>query len=138
MQKTKLGITIAVFGAALYLVAYLGGTLAAVVLAGYVLLMEENDWLKWTAIRAVALALAFGLLSAAVGLIPDVAGLLRNIINLFAEEPVYWDGLNKVMNIINGIISIVKTVFFLLLAVKALTMKTIKLPVVDDLVQKNM
>ena len=54
MQKTKLGITIAMFAAAIYVVALGGGYVPAILLGGYVLLREENEWLKWNAVRAVA------------------------------------------------------------------------------------
>ena len=46
MQKTKLGITIAMFAAAIYVVALVGGYVPAILLGGYVLLREENEWLK--------------------------------------------------------------------------------------------
>ena len=85
MQKTKLGITIAMFAAAIYVVALVGGYVPAILLGGYVLLREENEWLKWNAVRAVALLACFSLLTALIGLIPDGVGTIVSFINLFKE-----------------------------------------------------
>ncbi len=46
MQKTKLGVSVALMGAALYFLGLFSGYVALIILAGYVLLMEENVWLK--------------------------------------------------------------------------------------------
>ena len=129
MQKTKLGITIAMFAAAIYVVALVGG---------YV--REENEWLKWNAVRAVALLACFSLLTALIGLIPDGVGTIVSFINLFkdVEDKIYLNNFNSVFNLIDSIIGIVKTVFFLILSIDALKMKSIKLPVVDKVVQANM
>ncbi len=45
MQKTKLGVSVALMGAALYFLGLFSGYVALIILAGYVLLMEENVWL---------------------------------------------------------------------------------------------
>ena len=140
MQKTKLGITIAMFAAAIYVVALVGGYVPAILLGGYVLLREENEWLKWNAVRAVALLACFSLLTALIGLIPDGVGTIVSFINLFkdVEDKIYLNNFNSVFNLIDSIIGIVKTVFFLILSIDALKMKSFKLPVVDKVVQANM
>ena len=48
MEKTKLGVSVGIFGAFLYVAALFGGYIAITLLAGYVLLMESNEWLKTT------------------------------------------------------------------------------------------
>ena len=42
MQKTKLGITISGLAAAIYLTCLFGGYIPAIILTGYVLMVEEN------------------------------------------------------------------------------------------------
>src|SRR5574344_1340231 len=49
MEKTKLGIPVGLLGAAMLFACYFGGYLVSFVLAGYILLFEENAWLKRTA-----------------------------------------------------------------------------------------
>lgn len=137
MQKTKLGVSVAVMGAATYLIGYLSGYLAVVVLAGYVLLMEENEWLKKTVVKAVATMLAFSLLSILIGLIPDVFSFIQDICNLFNGE-VNFGVIYRIQSVLNSALYLVKVVVFLLLGLKALRQGTVKLPVVDKLVNKSM
>ena len=47
MQKTRLGTLDRVLGAALYLTAFFGGIIPVLLLAGYVLLFEENPGCAW-------------------------------------------------------------------------------------------
>lgn len=69
MEKTKLGVSVGIFGAFLYVAALFGGYIAITLLAGYVLLMESNEWLKKTAVKAVATLACFSFLSLLIGLI---------------------------------------------------------------------
>ena len=59
MQKTKLGITVGALGAITFFAGFFGGYLAAIVLAGYALLFEENAWLKRSVVKAVVLMVFF-------------------------------------------------------------------------------
>lgn len=137
MQKTKLGVSVAVLGAAMYFTGLFSGYVVAVVLAGYILLMEENEWLKKTAVKAVALMIAFSLLSTLLGLIPDVINFINSIFIIFDGDfsiPV----VSKIVYMLGEAISLVRIVLFLLLGLKALHQGTIKVPVVDKLVNKSM
>ena len=51
MQKTRLGISVGLLGAAIYFMGLFSGYLLAVLLAGYVLLFEENSWLRKNAVK---------------------------------------------------------------------------------------
>ena len=42
MQKARLGVSVGLLGSAMYLISLFSGFLPAVVLAGYVLLCEQN------------------------------------------------------------------------------------------------
>ena len=83
MQKTRLGISVGLLGACICLVALFGGLTPTILLAGYVLLMEENEWLKKCAVKAMAvlLVVAFGI--TVVGLIPDLLSWLGSIVAVF-------------------------------------------------------
>ena len=50
MQKTRLGISVGMLGAAIYLTGLFSGYVVAVLMAGYVLLFEENSWLRRSAV----------------------------------------------------------------------------------------
>ena len=71
MQKAKLGISVGLLGAAIYLTALSGSLLGLLVLAGYVLMVEDNQWLRLSAVKAVAVYLFFTFVIQAVGYVPD-------------------------------------------------------------------
>lgn len=50
-------------GAAIYLTELFSGYLVAVLIAGYVLLFEENGWLKRSAVKAVSLMVFFSFIT---------------------------------------------------------------------------
>ena len=50
-------------GAAIYLTGLFSGYLVAVLIAGYVLLFEENGWLKRSAVKAVSLMVFFSFIT---------------------------------------------------------------------------
>ena len=83
MQKTKLGISVGLLGAVLYFMGIFSGYLLVVLLAAYVLVYEENGWLKQSAVRAVAILLVFSFGSTAVKLIPDAIDFIDNIAMIF-------------------------------------------------------
>ena len=59
MQKTRLGISVGLLGAATYFAGLFSGLLAALLLAGYVLMFEENEWLRRSVVKAITLTILF-------------------------------------------------------------------------------
>lgn len=70
MQKTKLGITISGLAAAIYLTCLFGGYIPAIILTGYVLMVEENEWLRRNAVKAIVLMMIFSVFIYGINLIP--------------------------------------------------------------------
>lgn len=137
MQKTKLGISVGLVGAILYLCGFFSGYLATLLIAGYVLLFEENAWLKKTSVRAVVLMVGFSLLYTLVGLIPDLISLVNSVFNVFGGH----FGIAFITNIINvfrNLLGILEMVVFLLFGASALLQKDMKIPGLDDLIEKHM
>lgn len=60
MEKSKLGISVGLLAAGMYFLGMVS-VLAVVVVAGYVLLREDDAWLKRSAVKAAVLAIAFAL-----------------------------------------------------------------------------
>ena len=71
MEKTKLGISVCLMGALVFLSGYLGIT-ALVLVGGYVLLKEESEKLKKCVAYALVLYLAFLVASVVVGFVGNV------------------------------------------------------------------
>lgn len=135
MQKTKLGVSIGVVGAAL---CFLGciSYIPAVILAGYVLIFEENEWLKKTAVKMMIVTITFSLALVGVGLIQDVFGLLDTcfgwILPFRVGVPLNLD------RILRYIFSFLQDFILIVMGFKALSMGTIKLSFIDKMIDKHM
>lgn len=137
MQKTKLGISVGLLGAAIYFTGLFSGYLVAVILAGYVLLCEDNEWLRKSAVKAVALMVFFSLLTILVNLIPDIIGCLDNLFGMFGGK-FSINVLTCIVNMVVSALDIIKKILFVGLGIKALDQGTIAFPVVDRLINKYM
>lgn len=135
MQKTKLGVTVALFGAAIYFISLFDGYTPVIILGGYVLLMEENVWLKKAAVKSVAVLTMFALFSALLGLIPGVISFVDDIFNIFGGY--FTIGVvTSIVNMLLSALSLLRTLLFILLGLKALNQGDISVPGIDKLVNK--
>ena len=136
MLKTKLGISIALVGAVMYFLGAVSFT-PAILLAGYVLIAEENEWVKRQAAKMVGVVVLFSLLSIAVGWIDDVVGVLNIIVRWFNSD-VYLSVPANLTSLCRYIISIAKEVLLLVMGFRALGMKNVKLGLIDKPLDKFM
>lgn len=138
MQKTKLGISVGLLGAIIYFAAaFGGGYLVALLLCGYVLLVEDNPWLRKTSVKAVLLLVLFSLISVVLGIIPDIWQTITNLLTAFNKysSSTFVSGINSA---ISSTITIVKSILFVILGLKALNQGAIKLPIIDKIIDKYM
>lgn len=135
MQKTKLGITVGALGAITFFAGFFGGYLAAIVLAGYALLFEENAWLKRSVVKAVVLMVFFSVTVAIINVIPDLLEFVGNIASVFNGNFSIIK-VNQVVNVVVSGLNLAEKVLFLGLGVKALSQGTIVIPFVDKKVSK--
>ena len=136
MEKTKLGISVGLLGALLYAIGLWGGYFLTIAAVAYVLIREESAWLKQTAVKALVLTFLFPLISVAIGVIPDLVGLVQSVMNLF-DEFFSMEIILEIETILRSILNIVEYVIFILLGIFALGKKTIRLPLVDSAVEKH-
>lgn len=85
-MKTKLGISAGLVAAITYFLGLFSGYIVMALVVGYVLVCENNDWLKRAVVRALMVCLSFSLLILAIEFIPDVIGWVVSTINIFAGE----------------------------------------------------
>lgn len=135
MQKSKLGISVALIGAALYFLGLFSGYVAVVFVAGYVLLMEENVWLRKTAVKSVALLVFFSLILSVLNLIPSLVNFIDDIFNIFGGNFTIRF-LTNIINMLRSGINLIQVVVFLILGLKALNQGTVRVPVIDKMVDK--
>lgn len=139
-MKTRLGISVGMLGAALYFAGLFGGFVVLTILAGYTLLVEENEWVKKTAVKAFLLLVAFSLLKTLVGLIPDAIGVFDKFVYIFSTEFSLASSLSVVIKIVSFLtagLDFIKVVLFLVLGLKALNQSTVKIGAVDGTVTKH-
>ena len=135
-MKTKLGISVALFGAGICALAAVGNYTSVLLAAGYIFLAEDSNWLKKTALKALATLLFFGFLLTLVGILPEVTGCFDSFFSLL-DVDFRFRAFSSFMSIITQAIEIFRTCLLLALAVKALDESTISVPVVDDLLNKH-
>ncbi len=137
MEKTKLGISVSLLLGILYLFGIFGGYIITGIAVGYVLLREENAWLKKQSVRVIALMLLFSLLGAAIDLIPDILGVFTKLLEVFSVF-YYFSFFRSVFGVLGAVLAVLRTVCFAGLGVLAVFGKTVKLPIVDPIVDKYM
>jgi Co/Zn/Cd efflux system component len=135
-MKTKLGISAELFGAALYFTGLIS-IIPLVLMAGYALIVEDNDWLKRTAVKAVAVVIFFAILSSVVALVGNSTSLLSDIASIF-RGTINWSWLNRILSICRTVISLAQALILLLLGFMALKQGDVKLGSVDKVIEKNM
>lgn len=137
MQKTKLGISVGLIGALLYLCGFFGGYLATLLLAGYVLLFEENAWLKKTSVRTILLLVGFSLIYALLGLLPDLIDVVNSVFNVFGG---YFSigFITNVIAVFRNIFELAEKIVFLLLGIMAFSQSNVRIPLLDDMIDKHM
>ncbi len=135
MQKTRLGISAALLGAVVCFSGLFSGYLLVFLLTAYILLMEENVWLKKTAVKTIAVLMVFSLLNAVLGLIPDLISVISSIFNIF-NGSFSIRILSSIISAARSVLGFLETLLLLGLGFKALNQGTIKIPMIDKLVDK--
>lgn len=135
MEKTKLGIPVTVMAALVCLLGYYGGYVIAGVAVGYVLLVEQNAWLKKSALKVLSLLLCFSVASTVIYLIPNIVSMIESLAFIFTEE--YFEGsYYRVFEFFSSLLNLLKTVLFVLMGCFWLAGKDLKIPVLDKLLDK--
>lgn len=137
MPKTKFGITVGLFAAAIYFAAIFGGYVPVLLLGGYALIAEKDGWLKRVAIKAVAILILFSFAVTVIGLIPDVLSWIASMVYLF-DGMFSYDKVSQVIDLVTNLIDIFRTCLFLVLGVNALKMKDVSIGFIDNLINRNL
>lgn len=137
MEKTKLGLNPGVIGALAFIACLFGGYTVAILAVGYILLCETDGWLRRTGVKALVLLILFSLLSFVIALIPDLFGILCNLLYVF-NVSFYPEFVYDMENFLLSIVSLAKYIVFLVFAFMALKKKTIVIAPLETLISKFM
>ena len=130
--RTRLGITVGMLGAAIYVSALISPVVLGL-LAIYVLFLEENHWLKASAIKAVVCYLGFFVVFQVI----DGINYFLSIINRMMAM-VHWYPDLAFPGSITDALSICRIVFFLVVAFGALKMRDLRMDRIDEFVETHM
>ena len=135
MEKTKLGLPVGLTAAVLGLLCYYGGYVASAIVVGYVLLKEENEFLKKFILKVLVLMVTFSVLNTVIYFIPNVLGVVYSLIYIVNVD-LYLSFVDRIFNFLGNALSVVKIVVFLLLCFNGLKSKMFKVPVLDEQIEK--
>lgn len=138
MEKTKLGISQGMLGAVVYFSAALLGYISLFIIGGYILLVEKTEWLKKCVVKAVVLMLMYSLISTVIGIVPQIFSFGSGDDSLFGTYYLYLTGAYSIAAVILVVLNLVRIGLFIALGVKALNEKTIRIPVVDRVIDAYM
>lgn len=130
MEKTKLGLSVPVASALVYLLMLFGGYTAGLLAIGYILLREENEGLKKHALTTLLVAVCISVINLLIGVLPDVVDLFRTFAAIF-DEYVEGGAVSSLSGLLYAVLSLAKTVVFLVLAWKAYKGRYVKLGFIE-------
>ena len=133
-MQSKLGVSTSVLACVLYLFGLVSGYVALALAAGYVLLFEEDEWLRTAAVKAVVVCLVFSAANVVIYLIPEAFGCINSLLEVFGGY-VNFGIITNVFYFVADVVDLIETLVLLLLAFTALGHADVPVPIVDDLVK---
>ena len=144
MEKSKLGISVNLFAALIYFVCVINNILVGVVVAGYVLLFEDNERLKKTAVKALIITIflvaAMTLTNYFFFFITYILRIVETIISsnsIYNNSYVFTNILTYIQMIINYCINAVQIIIPVIFGFRAYKQKDIKIKVIDNMLDKH-
>lgn len=137
MQKSKLGVSIGLLGAAVCFLGLFGSYIPVVIATGYILLFEENEWLKKNSVKVLAVMFTLSVMVTVVELIPDAISVVSNLLNILKISfsiPL----ISSIVSFITSVLLFFRTLILLGMGLKALNQGTISVPIVDSIIDKHM
>lgn len=135
-MKTKLGISVALMAALAYFMGFFGGMVSVVLFTGYVLLFEENEFVRKSAVKSFLIMAAFAVLYALIGFIPNIINLINSLLSIFGKN-FSISVVSRIINFIQLVLELLEKILFLALGFLALGKKNMKISVIDKFVEKH-
>lgn len=136
MHKSRLGVSVGLLGAGVFLSGIIG-IIPVVLLAGYILLFESNEWLRKTAVKAAVLFFVFCALQALIDLPLQLLNATGNTMVVFGVA-FYWPGVQAFMMLLTDLLTLLKTAALLYGGWAALRQRSLPCKPIDKLMEKHM
>jgi len=133
MEKTRIGLPVGIMGALAFLLFLFAGYTPALLFVGYILIFENDSWLRKTAVKALLLALVFSALSTILGLLPQLMDLINSLLRIFGGQFTV-SFIDNVYYFLSNVLSLVKLIAMALMAVMALGKKSLEIKALDKLI----
>ncbi len=130
------GLTLGLLGAAAYFFYIFGSMFSLVAITIYVLVVEDNPWLKHCVLKACVLACVFSGMEMIIGLIPEGFAVLNSLLDILNTSPIEYSSIYNITNTCVKIVTFTEKVLFLMLGMKALQHQTIAIGKVDAMLLK--
>jgi hypothetical protein len=134
-MKSKIGLSVGIIAAAAYFLGLIAGYVPLLLIVGYVLICEENRWLKIAVVKALLISLFFSVVQSVIGFIPNFFTILTNLGEIFDQEW-YFITIPRLVNFFTYLITILEKVIMLLFGFMAIAQKTIRIAPFDNLIKK--
>ena len=135
-MKTRLGISTRAMAALVCFLGLFGGYISTLLVVGYVMLAESDEFLKKTALKTLADMVAFSLLGVVIGYIPDAVELISRIVGLFGGA-FTLTFLNKLVSLISFVLGVLESVILLVMGLKALKGQSLPIGCIDHVLAHN-
>ncbi len=140
-MKSKLGIHIGFLACLCFLVGYFFGSVPLVLLVGYILIAEDSDFVRVSAVKSLLIVLMVDVLVLLIGLLPDLFDFINWFTRIFNADTQFNNTeaiakINQIFDFIVWIVRFCEKILMMLLAFMACGMKTIKVPFVEGLIAK--
>ncbi|NLM72667.1 MAG: hypothetical protein GX184_01350 [Clostridiaceae bacterium] len=136
MEKSKLGISVGLLGAAVYFSGILN-YIALVFIAGYILLFEENNWLKKCAVKAGVIFVVFSIIPVCFGFVSDIFDFINYLINGFGGRLNLGWPLN-IEILVNIASQFIKNVLLFISGFMAVSQGSIHIKPIDQFVDRHL
>lgn len=134
MLKGKLGITLSAVAILSFVLAFLGYVQILVLVVGYALIVEGNNWLTKQTLQALYLGLAYVIVNTILG------GFFGAISYFFGKLniEILLDGIGKIQVICDGIVTLGVLVLCVIAIIKLLKDQDANLPIFGNLADKSL
>ena len=133
-MQSRLGISTGLLGALVFFSALFGGIIPTVLVVGYILIFEENPWLRHVALKGIIMLFFFLVLKEFINIIPNLLSWISSVLSIFYFRFDYTF-VSNVVTAITKAISFIQTILFLMLGLKALKNQTMSTPFVDKYIR---
>ena len=126
MNRSKLGRPASITAALMYLIGFFGGYVPALLAAGFILLCEDENFIRRAAVKTLTILVLVSLASVLTNLIPNMVGIFQSMLAIFRVH-FGTSLLDNFTATLSQTLTLIKTALLILMAILALFGKSIDL-----------